>query len=124
MKTISPLYNFITVALFLLTIRSFFNPCDVPYYQRKDCGFSGISVPTCQTFGKLRLMFLSPIVFIQMAVWSTVLVGGSVYAWSQTKLPQATLAMYVCLAVMTLHAVTGCCYDGINVPEGLPHCFH
>ena len=117
------IYHFISVALFLIAITVFVDPCRVPYHKRKDCGYSGITVPTCLGIGKILLMAKDFSVLIKMLTIALLLVGTTYAVWKQANLPQATLSIYLVMSVYTWYSVTGCCYDG-NGPEGLPHCYH
>ncbi len=117
------IYHFISVALFLIAITVFVDPCRVPYHKRKDCGYSGITVPTCLGIGKIFLMAKDFAVLIKMMTIALLLVGTTYAVWKQANMPQATLSIYLVMSVYTWYSVTGCCYDG-NGPEGLPHCYH
>ena len=117
------IYHFISVASFLIAIAFFVDPCRVPYHKRKDCGYSGITVPTCLGVGKFFLMFNDVSVLVKMLIVAVVIIGTTYAVWKQANMPSATLSIYLMMSAYTWYAVTGCCYDS-NGPEGLPHCYH
>ncbi len=117
------IYHFISVASVLIAIAFFVDPCRVPYNKRKDCGYHGITVPTCLGAGKLILMFNDVSVLIKMLLVAFVIIGTTYAAWKQANMPQATLSIYLMMSAYTWYAISGCCYDS-NGPEELPHCYH
>ena len=118
----SPLYNFIGVAFLNLLLQQWMDPSKVPFNRRKDCGFFGISVPTCVTTGKYRLAFANPIVMIQLAVMALLTVGVSMYMFNKSGFPKPAKILYFTFALYTFFVTTKCNYDS-NVPDGLPHCY-
>ena len=120
---VSPLYNFIAVATLLGAIQLLVDPANVPFSRRQDCGYYGISIPTCVTFGKLRLMFKNPIVFAKMGFMALLTVGGPMRMFVKSGFPKPAWILYAVMGLYTLFVTTQCRYDS-NVPDGLPHCFH
>lgn len=115
-KTVIP---FVIYCLIVVAVLTMYETCNIHHPKRKDCGYPGITVTECYTYGRWQATRDGPKMMMRCLSGWLVLAASM---WFISGYDIQGMFIYFLLALAAAYHQTACCYDG-HVPAGVPHCY-